>query len=98
MEVEQLDAAVAVESPHFCRARTAKRAGSIKQHCQLRHSAMSFGRKRRACVHQILPQMALITLDRKLDRKGMWANRSSDIIASSPWRNLMSRKFAHSYC
>src|SRR5260370_30665208 len=30
----------------------------------------------------------------KPDRKGMCANRSSDIIASSPWRNPMSRKFA----
>src|SRR5712664_620311 len=46
MEVKQFDTAEAVEPPHVCRARTAKRAGSIKQHGQLRHSAISFGCKR----------------------------------------------------
>ena len=29
-------------------------------------------------MQRILPQVILIALDMKLDRKGMWANRSSD--------------------
>jgi hypothetical protein len=37
---------VAVEPPHFCRARTAKRAGPIKQHGQVGHSFVSLNGNR----------------------------------------------------
>jgi hypothetical protein len=37
---------VAVEPPHFCRACTAKRAGSIKQYRQLGHSFVSLNGNR----------------------------------------------------